>query len=163
MGTYSEKLKDPRWQRLRLEIFQRDDFACRKCGDKTRTLAVHHLYYERGREPWEYPATALVTLCEPCHGEEFEAKDADRELLIALKQCGAFTEQISMLASMFDQQNPISSDGGGIWPRPLTAFEWATVLWHFDRLLIRAFRPGGTDELFEEHRKAVGGRGFEPK
>lgn len=26
--TYAEKLKDPRWQKRRLEIFERDDWTC---------------------------------------------------------------------------------------------------------------------------------------
>ena len=31
---YSEKLKDPRWQKKRLEILERDNFRCQYCGDK---------------------------------------------------------------------------------------------------------------------------------
>lgn len=64
---YSEKLKDPRWQRKRLEILQRDDFACCKCLSTTETLHVHHGYYEKGLEPWEYDDDTLWTLCESCH------------------------------------------------------------------------------------------------
>lgn len=62
---YAEKLRDPRWQRRRLEIMSRDGFACRRCGDATRTLHVHHLRYSG--EPWEAPDAALETLCEDCH------------------------------------------------------------------------------------------------
>ncbi len=40
---YSEKLKDPRWQKKRLEIFQRDEFHCQQCGDGENTLCVHYL------------------------------------------------------------------------------------------------------------------------
>lgn len=65
--TYSEKLRDPRWQRMRLEIMGRDSFRCRLCGDAESTLNVHHIYYERGAEPWDYPESALVTVCENCH------------------------------------------------------------------------------------------------
>lgn len=42
---YSEKLKDPRWQKKRLEILNRDEFACRFCGDNKSTLNVHHISY----------------------------------------------------------------------------------------------------------------------
>jgi len=52
--TYSEKLKDPRWQRKRLEVMQRDDFTCRNCGAKDKTLHIHHVRYLKGFEPWEY-------------------------------------------------------------------------------------------------------------
>lgn len=60
---YRKKLLDPRWQKKRLEILERDSFTCKLCGDSQMTLHVHHLYYERGNEPWEYPLEALATLC----------------------------------------------------------------------------------------------------
>lgn len=65
--SYSEKLRDPRWQKKRLEIMQRDDFACRLCGDKKSTLHIHHKEYRVGHEPWEYEEENLVTYCETCH------------------------------------------------------------------------------------------------
>lgn len=65
--TYSEKLRDPRWQKRRLEIMQRDNFCCVHCGDTRNTLNVHHLAYERGRSPWDYHDSILITLCEDCH------------------------------------------------------------------------------------------------
>ncbi len=65
--TYGELLKDPRWQRKRLEILSRDEFTCLSCGDKESTLHVHHKHYRRGARPWEYDSAYLVTLCENCH------------------------------------------------------------------------------------------------
>lgn len=67
MGSYSEKLRDPRWQKKRLEILQRHDFKCAECLDDKSPLHVHHLRYIRGADPWETPAGALVALCENCH------------------------------------------------------------------------------------------------
>jgi len=32
-------------------------------------LHVHHKYYQDGKKPWQYPETALVTLCWVCHEE----------------------------------------------------------------------------------------------
>lgn len=64
--TYKEKLLDPRWQKKRLEIFQRDHFTCLDCGYMGRTLSVHHGYYPKC-EPWECPDEFLWTLCEVCH------------------------------------------------------------------------------------------------
>lgn len=46
MSEYKEKLKDPRWQKKRLQIFERDDWCCQKCGDE--------------RENW---VEAINTLC----------------------------------------------------------------------------------------------------
>jgi 5-methylcytosine-specific restriction endonuclease McrA len=69
MGSYTSKLRDRRWQKRRLEIMQRDRFTCQLCGsvDPAKQLHVHHLYYTRGVEPWEYPDDALISLCESCH------------------------------------------------------------------------------------------------
>jgi hypothetical protein len=66
--TYAEKLRDPRWQRVRLKIMERDDFACRDCSDKTKNLQVHHCAYV-GRDPWNAPESVLLTLCEVCHSK----------------------------------------------------------------------------------------------
>ena len=67
MKTYSEKLRDPRWQKLRLEIMSRDEFKCRLCRKEDKTLNVHHSYYAKGANPWDYPNEFLVTVCEKCH------------------------------------------------------------------------------------------------
>ena len=84
---YSEKLKDPRWQKLRLEIFERDEWACQICGDTENMLAVHHTYYESQKDPWEYPLKSLITLCEDCHRIEREERPhAEKSLLLALKK-----------------------------------------------------------------------------
>ncbi len=65
--NYIEKLKDPRWQRKRLEVMERDNFGCQMCGANTKTLHIHHGYYERGLEPWDYDSDTLHTLCKDCH------------------------------------------------------------------------------------------------
>ena len=68
LKTYSQKLQDPRWQRLRLQIFERDDFTCTICGDTQTTLHVHHEKYVG--EPWEAPQDTLKTVCANCHAKE---------------------------------------------------------------------------------------------
>lgn len=65
--TYAEKLKDPRWQKRRLEVFNRAEFACEYCGIKTATLNVHHRIYRKGVSPWDYADDELQSLCETCH------------------------------------------------------------------------------------------------
>jgi len=66
MNNYSKKLKHPRWQRLRLEVMERDDWKCRLCFSEGSTLAVHHKKYT-GENPWDADSRDLVTLCEDCH------------------------------------------------------------------------------------------------
>lgn len=64
---YAQQLKNPKWQRKRLEIMQRDDFKCVRCGFNDRTLHVHHKDYIYGFKAWEYPEIMLETLCDICH------------------------------------------------------------------------------------------------
>lgn len=80
MSTYSEKLKDPRWQKKRLDVFRRDGFACRDCGSTTRTLHVHHCHYEKG-DPWNTGEEFLLTLCESCHEYRGAIENNARKLL----------------------------------------------------------------------------------
>jgi hypothetical protein len=94
--SYAEKLKDPRWQRKRLEILQRDDFTCKKCGDKQTTLHVHHRRYFKGNDPWDYPNELLVTLCEDCHEVEgTTASQNHTELIEYLQSAGVFDSEMS--------------------------------------------------------------------
>jgi len=70
MSNYSDKLKDPRWQKKRLEIMQRDNFQCISCGDRESTLNIHHAVpYRKDTEPWEYENDELTTLCDDCHSQ----------------------------------------------------------------------------------------------
>jgi hypothetical protein len=66
MTTYAQKLKNPRWQKIRLKAMERDDWKCRLCFAEGQTLAVHHKKYT-GENPWDADVQHLVTLCEDCH------------------------------------------------------------------------------------------------
>ena len=65
--TYSDKLKDPRWQKIRLEILARDEWKCASCEDSENTLHVHHIVYKKGNNPWDCDDIDLITLCKYCH------------------------------------------------------------------------------------------------
>lgn len=78
---YSEKLKDPRWQKKRLEILQRDNWTCQYCGATEKTLHVHHLQYS-GINPWETNEINLITACEDCHDYESSARGEWERLLV---------------------------------------------------------------------------------
>jgi hypothetical protein len=99
--TYSEKLKDPRWQKKRLEILQRDNWTCQQCCDTESTLHVHHRRYLPGKEPWDIPNEYLVTLCESCHEFETEEIDAACHDLIAMVREKFFAGSIKKLAEAF--------------------------------------------------------------
>lgn len=70
--TYAEKLKDPRWQKKRLEILNRDSFTCQCCAYDDKELHVHHVKYNSN--PWDADDDDLMTLCKDCHLEVEKAK-----------------------------------------------------------------------------------------
>ncbi len=65
--AYSDDLKNPLWQRKRLEIMERDQFQCQCCFDRKSHLVVHHKWYSKGFKAWEYENDCYVTLCKNCH------------------------------------------------------------------------------------------------
>lgn len=71
-SKYAEKYKDPRWQKKRLQVLERDEWNCQCCHDAESTLHIHHRYYEKGKHIWDYPLEAFITLCEECHLFETE-------------------------------------------------------------------------------------------
>ncbi len=73
---YWEKLKDPRWQKRRLEVFQAAGFECANCHASDQPLHAHHLRYKKGADPWDYNDRDIVCLCESCHEEWHAARDA---------------------------------------------------------------------------------------
>lgn len=89
MKTYAQKLKDPRWQKKRLKVMERDNFTCRDCRADDKPLHVHHCHYAKG-DPWDTPTELLLTLCEDCHAirgdAEQRAKNALGRLLARLDQ-----------------------------------------------------------------------------
>jgi len=103
MSAYLEKLRDPRWQKKRLEVLTRDDWCCQMCFDSKSTLHVHHMYYEAGHEPWDYPLTTFRTLCETCHTEEGESKRETEAILIkSLRRSGALNAELYELQNVFE-------------------------------------------------------------
>ena len=88
MTTYAEKLKDPRWQKKRLEILERDNWSCRYCGDDTSTLYAHHIIYFSGTEPWDYDCKNIITLCDKCHTFEHEQQANGDAMRLTLHDTG---------------------------------------------------------------------------
>lgn len=83
-------LKDPRWQKKRLDILNRDNFKCQCCGNGELTLHVHHTKYIKGNDPWDYKNNFLVTLCELCHDSE-HADSGEHYLISSFKELGAIS------------------------------------------------------------------------
>ena len=91
--TYSERLLDPRWQQLRLRVFERDKWMCRVCAGKEKTLHAHHVQYHPYAEgPWDYDIETIITLCADCHSDEHAELDAAKaNIILALAKIGYTT------------------------------------------------------------------------
>lgn len=68
------KYQRPEWQRKAAQIRERANYECEWCGDKESQLDVHHSYYEKDADPWDYPDESLHCLCKKCHKEQQELK-----------------------------------------------------------------------------------------
>lgn len=83
--TYSDKLKNPLWQKKRLEILNRDNFTCLICSDTETELHIHHKQYKWGNTPWDYDNDNFQTLCKCCHLITETFKDCGLKPIIASK------------------------------------------------------------------------------
>jgi len=99
MSSYAEKLKDPRWQKKRLEVLEAAGWECHSCGDRENELHVHHNEYISGREPWEYETQQFSVLCVPCHEACDKMRGVIREMLSLLLPSRS-QEVIGVLARM---------------------------------------------------------------
>ena len=88
--TYAEKLKDPRWQKKRLEVMEAADFKCQMCGNAEKTLHVHHVNYQKGAKPWEYEPHELKCFCEECHAGVEENIEFARQLCSEIDCCDLY-------------------------------------------------------------------------
>ena len=67
MDKWADQYKDPRWQKKRLEVFERAGFRCQNCGNSEKELHAHHLRYKNGAQVWNYENRHIVCLCSKCH------------------------------------------------------------------------------------------------
>jgi hypothetical protein len=93
--AFMDQYKDPRWQRKRLEIMERDKFSCVFCEDSTASLNVHHKFYKKGKKVWEYEDSILITLCETCHEKLTKIIQNNQESLSDIYQNLSSVESIS--------------------------------------------------------------------
>lgn len=90
--TYKEQLKDPMWLKKRDKIISRDK-CCQNCGSITR-LEVHHLYYLHANAPWQYPDSALITLCNYCHKDETKCNKILKGKIDEMLKAGIMSREI---------------------------------------------------------------------
>jgi hypothetical protein len=108
--TYQEKLKDPRWQKKRLEILERDEWSCQICCDTESTLHVHHKFYEKGKDPWDYKNDMLATLCLECHEEESNTIYPVSQNLIKQVRRNFYTDNIIAISQGFNEMKMLHAE-----------------------------------------------------
>ena len=130
---------------MRLQVFERDKWTCRTCDATDKTLHVHHVFYRPGREPWDYPLWAFLTLCAECHEGAHEGqKTAVQYLIEALARRQIPDDFMLDLAINFDLEGEreFSRDD---------AADFQTLLWR----AIRAFERGIPFAVMTEMLPAV--------
>ena len=70
--TYQEKLKDSRWKERSKQIHDKYENTCCWCGGRDIELNAHHIWYEHGKQPWDYPDECFILLCCDCHNDWHE-------------------------------------------------------------------------------------------
>jgi len=73
---YQQKLRLPQWQKRRLHILERAKWRCAVCSCDDLELHVHHLKYDAGKDPWDYPDENFLVVCRPCHEERIHKEGA---------------------------------------------------------------------------------------
>ena len=72
---YSNLLKNPKWQKKRLEVLEAMGFKCENCGKDDQELQVHHRIYSANLKPWEHDIKTMAVWCENCHKSYHQNKD----------------------------------------------------------------------------------------
>ena len=71
MSRNHVKLATRRWARVRVLVFRRDGYRCRKCARAGALEAHHEPALQDGGDPFDLDG--LVTLCRGCHIRRHEA------------------------------------------------------------------------------------------
>ena len=117
--SYSDKLKDPRWQKKRLEVLQSAGFRCESCFTIEDALNVHHIYYEKDRAPWDYSDDAYLVLCDKCHKRWHNLKfGLDRAL------CMMTIDQLHDIVSMVTELGMMGPSDTAIFKSLITGYHW---------------------------------------
>lgn len=133
-GDYASQFKDPRWQKFRLKVLEKDGFKCTSCGDGESMLHAHHLYYISKRKPWEYPIDSVLTLCDSCHDGEHEDPSEPKEwerLLMIVPRVPSRHEITSAIGMNFRDHGALSVDeltGAIAWSVELDGDYWAEIV-----------------------------------
>ena len=174
MTTYSQLLKDPRWQKVRLKKLDAVGWHCERCYDDETMLSVHHKHYVKGRMPWEYPEHELAVLCQPCHEIEHEEKEERSALLASLHMDGPAStgeffclgagymsmqtndEVMHAIANQFHSQNPFLFSAGLL----VAALDYSRMSLGGFEFMARELRDDATTGFKDEFSALLGKYGL---
>lgn len=106
-NDFFAQYKDPRWQKKRLQVMERDGFMCRSCQDTGTTLNVHHAVpYRKDTKPWEYEDDELITLCEDCHKKISEIVKDCTSIILGRCWCIDSAMETYRIIERIDGMNP---------------------------------------------------------
>ncbi len=111
---YRELLKDPRWQKKRLEVMNAANWKCQTCGDSESTLHAHHPKYQSGKMPWEYDD--ILCLCETCHEK---IHDKGRDFVIYADPEGAIKTLMIRVRQVCNQDGPTLRSKRLLWEQAM--------------------------------------------
>lgn len=104
--SYKEDLSTASWQKIRLKVYERDNYKCQskhcKHIGEDQSLQVHHLDYIDGLKPWEYPMDMLITLCKYCHELENQRPELEKHLAATFKNKGFLLGDLLHLSCKID-------------------------------------------------------------
>jgi hypothetical protein len=113
-NEFWDQYKDPRWQKKRLKIMERDNFMCTSCQSIDNTLNVHHCVpYRKETKPWEYEDDELITLCESCHKSISEIIEYCKLIIMGRCWCLSSAKEMEIIMTEIDGMNPYQLEA--IW------------------------------------------------
>ncbi len=81
VSSYSDKLETQNWHSFARKIRQENGNFYNACRRGDLVLQVHHTFYDKKRQPWEYESHEMVVLCEKCHHELHDQLQAFRKFV----------------------------------------------------------------------------------
>lgn len=108
MTDYAKSLTDPRWQKKRLRILERDEWTCRDTGATDEELQVHHCWYSKGG-PWETPDEYLLTLTRTAHKER-QALESRAKKALGLIMAGMDRDDLGGLVESLELAGESAQD-----------------------------------------------------
>lgn len=116
--AYHLALNTNRWRMKRVEIKAKHRYECDDCHLRRARLEVHHIEYERGRAPWDYPDENFAVLCRNCHERRHNPPDQNGQLLLFPQSELMELMVRPSIRRTADNRYPTSPAARSLWNKP---------------------------------------------